>query len=261
MVGESHFIGALTEAARSTSGPGALRQSTLAQIAGLLPFDSAIFLSPRLAEAPSSVNKDEFRKLYWNYARDPDHYRRGLAKGRRAAQALGGAYLDTEVFSAEERRNLPLYAEMIRPQGITSQIVAWPMFHGQSTGLLFLCRHGGGRFRDRDLARVLRVLPIIALAHAAVDAIAAASARATVDAVAGAPVQGGDTARGGRSALTAREVEIVEFVRRGLTNREIASVLGNRPNTVRNQLVSIFRKFEVASRAELAGLASDGRAT
>lgn len=242
---EGGFVCAMAEAARSCQNTAALRTWTLAQLTALLPFDSAMFLSPRLDEAPSAVNKAGFSRLYWNYARDPERYRRGLAKGIRAAEALGGAYLDTEVFTADERRNLPLYAEMLRPQGITSQIVARPMFRGRSIGLLYLCRHGGGRFRHGDLDRMLRLLPNVALSHAAVGAVTGPPEPPAI-----AP------ALDGVQTLSRREREIVELVRRGLTNREIASVLGNRPNTVRNQVASIFRKLEVASRAELAGLIS-----
>jgi DNA-binding NarL/FixJ family response regulator len=65
---------------------------------------------------------------------------------------------------------------------------------------------------------------------------------------------------GRQSTLTPREAEIVKLVCRGLTNGEIAGVLGNRANTVRNQLVSIFKKLDVASRAELAGLVGIDRA-
>jgi DNA-binding CsgD family transcriptional regulator len=246
---EDRFAGALAEMARSCSDTTVLRRWTLAQIAALLPIDSAIFLSPRLREAPSSINKEEFHKLYWNYARDPERYRRGLEKGRWAAQALGGAYIDTEVFSAAERRELPLYAEMVRPQGINCQIVARPMFHGRSTGLLYLCRHGTGRFRACELEQVVRILPIVALSHVALDSLAGRPGP-DLDATDPDP----------RQVLTPRENQIVELVCRGLTNAEIAAVLGNRPNTVRNQLASICAKLEVTNRTELVGVVSAHRA-
>jgi DNA-binding NarL/FixJ family response regulator len=41
----------------------------------------------------------------------------------------------------------------------------------------------------------------------------------------------------------------------GLQNREIAAALGTSVNTVRKQLVSLFEKLEVASRAELVAVA------
>jgi DNA-binding CsgD family transcriptional regulator len=51
--------------------------------------------------------------------------------------------------------------------------------------------------------------------------------------------------------LSRREREIAALVARGPRNREIASVLGVSPFTVRNELALAFRKAEVTTRAEL----------
>ena len=244
MRAEDGFAGALAEVARSCPDASALRQWTLAQISALLPFDSAIFLGARLDEAPSSINKEEFRHLYWNYARNPERYRRGLGRGARAAQARG-AYLDTEVFSADERRNLPLYAEMVRPQRIASQIVAWPTFRGRSTGMIYLCRHGAGRFRGRDLDRMLRLLPIIALSHAALASIATEP---------GPPAE----AVGVADALSTRERDVALYASVGMTSREIGALLGTSLHTVNKQIASAYRKLGVSKRAELSWLLHRG---
>lgn len=52
--------------------------------------------------------------------------------------------------------------------------------------------------------------------------------------------------------LTAREEEVVEYVRRGLSNKEIAMQMAISLGTVRAHLRSIFRKLEVSSRAGAA---------
>jgi DNA-binding NarL/FixJ family response regulator len=52
--------------------------------------------------------------------------------------------------------------------------------------------------------------------------------------------------------LTPRELEVLKLVVRGLTNKEISSVLGSSANTIRNQTISIFAKLGVADRAEAA---------
>jgi DNA-binding NarL/FixJ family response regulator len=52
--------------------------------------------------------------------------------------------------------------------------------------------------------------------------------------------------------LTSREEEVVEHVRRGLSNKEIARDMGISLGTVRAHLRSIFRKLEVSSRAGAA---------
>ncbi len=51
--------------------------------------------------------------------------------------------------------------------------------------------------------------------------------------------------------VTRQEQRVVHLVERGLTNAEIAHVLGVSRHTVRNQLASVFTKLEVSRRAEL----------
>ena len=55
--------------------------------------------------------------------------------------------------------------------------------------------------------------------------------------------------------LTAKQLDILHAVTRGLTNDGIASQLGISPNSVKKQLKSIFSKLGVASRAEAATIA------
>lgn len=52
--------------------------------------------------------------------------------------------------------------------------------------------------------------------------------------------------------FTQREVDILKLLAQGLSNKEIARALGSSPNTVRNQIHSVFRKAGVANRTELA---------
>jgi DNA-binding CsgD family transcriptional regulator/tetratricopeptide (TPR) repeat protein len=50
--------------------------------------------------------------------------------------------------------------------------------------------------------------------------------------------------------------EVLELVRAGRRNSEIAQVLGRSPHTVRNQLAQLFQTFHVKSRAELVAVLS-----
>jgi len=61
--------------------------------------------------------------------------------------------------------------------------------------------------------------------------------------------------RDNRSSLSAREIEILEMVSRGLTNKEIAGALQISHYTVRNHINHISAKLEVADRTEAATLA------
>ncbi len=62
---------------------------------------------------------------------------------------------------------------------------------------------------------------------------------------------GPPTDPGEHPTLTAREREIVDHVRRGATNREIAGRLFLSPRTVDHHLRNVFRKLGIRSRAEL----------
>ncbi|QMV09355.1 helix-turn-helix domain-containing protein [Streptomyces lincolnensis] len=55
--------------------------------------------------------------------------------------------------------------------------------------------------------------------------------------------------------LSEAEAQIVELVRDGLTNRQIATRIHRSPHTVNYHLRRIFKKLSVASRVELAAFA------
>jgi two-component system, NarL family, response regulator len=55
-----------------------------------------------------------------------------------------------------------------------------------------------------------------------------------------------------RSNLTTREMEILEMLAKGRTNKEIGSALDISDNTVRNHVISIIEKLEVSDRTEAA---------
>jgi DNA-binding NarL/FixJ family response regulator len=55
-----------------------------------------------------------------------------------------------------------------------------------------------------------------------------------------------------RTNLTARELEVLKMLARGLTNKQIGSALDISDNTVRNHVNSIIEKLEVSDRTEAA---------
>ncbi len=57
--------------------------------------------------------------------------------------------------------------------------------------------------------------------------------------------------RGGVVKLSAAEAAVVAELSRGLTNGEIARVLGKSVGTVKNQLSSVYRKLGVRNRIRL----------
>lgn len=60
------------------------------------------------------------------------------------------------------------------------------------------------------------------------------------------------------AALTPRETEVLSWISRGKTNRDIGDILSLSPRTVNKHLEHIFRKLGVETRAAAAALASTG---
>lgn len=57
-----------------------------------------------------------------------------------------------------------------------------------------------------------------------------------------------------REALTAREVEVMKLLARGLTNKDIARILNISGSTVKNHVNSLLAKLEVSDRTEAVAL-------
>jgi DNA-binding NarL/FixJ family response regulator len=58
-----------------------------------------------------------------------------------------------------------------------------------------------------------------------------------------------------RIDLTPREIEVLQLVARGLSNRDVAGVIGRTDETVKVHLKNIFTKLGVADRTEAVTLA------
>ncbi|WP_234192253.1 response regulator [Pseudacidovorax sp. NFM-22] len=68
--------------------------------------------------------------------------------------------------------------------------------------------------------------------------------------------RGAPTDRLAEAALTPRETEVLSWLAKGKTNRDIAEILGMSPRTVNKHLEHIFEKLGVETRAAAAALAS-----
>ena len=98
----------------------------------------------------------------------------------------------------------------------------------------------------RRVAALLRVDGEVALVGTAEDADLVVSERVVATAAPGAVAQGG--------ALTARELEVLRLVARGLGSKEIAADLGITTHTVKYHLAAVLEKLGVRSRTEAVSL-------
>jgi DNA-binding CsgD family transcriptional regulator len=161
-----------------------------------------------------------------------------------AAASAGRPIIDTETLCARRRERLSIYHQFLRPERVTVfTTVMWRTDQGASG--ITLARTGrGARFGAGAVRTLELLLPAIRLA----DALVGLQQREAVPPVFDAWADD--------AGLSAREREVTRLVVRGLENREIAAVLGVSSHTVRNQLVSIFRKADVSTRAELVFVAA-----
>jgi DNA-binding CsgD family transcriptional regulator len=168
---------------------------------------------------------------------NPVRFTPDLRKAEAAIAANGGLFVDTETYSAGERDRLRFFAEIVRPQGISSLLIAQMSFRGQVCGLLVLMRHGCSlHFSPEDCRRLHSLLPAFSLAYAALKTGNGESHDHTAEAV----------------SLTPRESEIAGLAHRGFTTPQIALALGTSANTVRKQLIHLYDKLSLAGRPELA---------
>lgn len=95
----------------------------------------------------------------------------------------------------------------------------------------------------RRVAALLRADGEVALVGTAEDAELVVSERVLSTAAPGTVAQGG-------AALTARELDVLRLVARGLSNKEIAADLGITTHTVKYHLAAVLDKLGVRSRTE-----------
>ncbi len=151
------------------------------------------------------------------------------------AHQRGGVGRDEELLAGREGHCV-LNEEILRPQGVHEMVTACGTVAGRPTSYFHIARGSrGARFGARELAIIGRAAPVFALG----DALTRDDERQSI-----AP----------DIKLTARERQVIEYLVAGLTNREIAALLGTSHHTVRNQLAAVFAKLGASTRAELVGL-------
>ncbi|MFZ5926713.1 MAG: response regulator transcription factor [Acidobacteriota bacterium] len=128
--------------------------------------------------------------------------------------------------------------ELLRHASVTG-LVVWGTAIGEAEALRYLQAGVRGLLKkSASLATIERCLAAVGQGGMWVE-----------DAMA-APAAG--EARGTLPQLTPRESQVLELVRQGMRNREIATALGIRPGTVKIHLRHIFEKTGIHGRFSLA---------
>jgi DNA-binding CsgD family transcriptional regulator len=131
----------------------------------------------------------------------------------------------TDVVDRKSLQQTPFYTFLMRPFGIEHELKLWlPAPPGHARFFEFI-RGPGPCFTDRDRALLALLRPHLAKLRARFER------------------------RPFRPPLTEREVDVLQLVAQGLTNREIAHRLFISPATVRTHLEHVFEKLDVRSRA------------
>lgn len=172
------------------------------------------------------------------------HYMNEFEPQEITPASKGKPIVDIDVLSTRRRDQLSLYHQFLRPEKVTIfATVVWRDEHGVSG--FNLARTGrGARFAAGELRTIERLIPAIRLADAFVSLRRREAENPSFEAWAD------------DVGLSAKERDVTALVVRGLANGEIAALFGVSPNTVRNQLVSVFRKADVSTCAELVFVAT-----
>src|SRR5262245_54960932 len=124
----------------TTSGPDtskAFRALALRRLGELAPADGAFFdeIGPRLGEdSPAS-----FRRILEDPRRYGPGYRQTMLKFVPCRPVF--SCIATEVYTAREQERLPLFTELLRPEGITSTLYSAVQWGERGTGFIFLVRY------------------------------------------------------------------------------------------------------------------------
>ena len=146
----------------------------------------------------------------------------------------------SRLLSDSRWRRSEFYNEVDRPYGVEDTVTIYLQAPGDTA--MFLTCARGRNFPDRDLQTVESLLRILCRLGASRDTGRTA---ARVNAL-------GANLKPAPMTLTAREREVLHWVREGKRNAEIAAILGISPHTVHHHLEKIFAKLGVETRAAAA---------
>ena len=231
--------GVVSEMALSARSLAEFEQGFFAYLRPIVGFDAVCSVWSGSDGAVRAVTAPEYGEA--RMREEFPRYMSELSPGELLGFAAEQPAVDLDVVSRRRREHLSVYRELLTPLRVSVFVTnVWHSrfgvfgFHFARTGI-------ARRFRDSELRRLERILPTMKLAQALLAS----------DADAGEPVPGARDRWTAEWCLSPREQEVARLVARGFRNAEIASILRLSSNTVRNYIVSVFRKADVSNRAEL----------
>jgi DNA-binding CsgD family transcriptional regulator len=170
-------------------------------------------------------------------------WRTAMALEPKEVEAVSTGFTsDQEVFSMRRKERLAVFREFLWPHRLRTLLVRMWFQSGRAWALGIA--RTGSTLAARQRGRLEQLYPFI---HAAMRVAAGLTAEPAD------PYP--DAGRGGPWGLTPAQERTLSLVIRGMTNREVAALLGTSPNTVRNTLTEIFKRVGVSTRSELAFVA------
>lgn len=224
------------EAARQSRDRVEYERTVLEHFERTIGYDVALFLHPQ-GTGPVTPGFDA--SVLANFLRRLPVFQRELAPLEEAALAAAGVAVETDVFTRPELERTRYYQEVLRPLGDQSGLVGYFVCRGRPIGAIVLGRSRPYRFRDADRRWLTAVLPALTVADLATRSPSPARSNSILE------------------RLTPREREVAGYLRKGLTNREIALACGTSYRTVRNQLSAVYAKLGASNRTEALALMVD----
>lgn len=243
IVSESRLLRDIAEIAAEADGFETFRQATLVHLLSAIGAEAGAFCT-KAGDARSS----RFSANTWGTPADsrletcvreilPEEF----------GQAMANTVLDSDVLGARRRDRLLFYREYLPAAGVGRYAIRVWRDAGTYHWISLACRGAFDqrRFIKRAAAAMDAVLPVLRLGARAHEATTGVKTRTETLSTAIA------------FGLTKSEAKVAALLERGLTNREIAAMLGLSPNTVRNRVASTFQRVGASRRAELVYLLRD----
>jgi DNA-binding CsgD family transcriptional regulator len=222
----------LVQAASSAEGAEPFPEPAIESLARLVPADMVGYNERELAdyrllamaETPLVTRPPEVIDAVTTFCGDYP-----LSNLRRSSERR--ALKISDFASPLQLHRLDYYNHALRPLGIEYQMRLWLAAPAGIARFFYLNRErAAGDFEERDRGLLELVRPFLVAIRERLE------------------LRLGRRGRGAELGLTDRELEILDWVARGKTNREIAALLVVSPHTVRKHLEHAYEKLGVHTR-------------